>query len=880
MRRHTAKAATVFLLCVIVPALCFAGDVGKITGKVIDKATGQPLMYANVVLSGTSRGAMSLADGTFMILNIAPGTYDVLASYMGYKPVLVTGVIVEPDLTRTIEFTLESTIVEELKPIVVEAERPLVQTDVTSTRKIFLPQEVLALPIDNPVNIINYVSGGSVDAGGTHIRGGRATEVGYYIDDSPVQDPIGNNAMMTVSNQSVNEMIVYTGGFNAEYGNASSGIVNIITSEGTEKLHGSIEHRMYLPVQMFWRKSDTGDPLDTGELRQRLSLSGPILTRKQMDLRFAVAGEATQWDDWEPRVERLDRPGKQRLFDGILAFRHGSTKLKFVANVDNDRHVSSYDISLNRLYERLLVPGTWRVTDNKDNRYALSLSHMFTENSFVRGTFSVLNGTTEIAQPGRKWNPDLTYQVNQDLYNWNLDIRRNVDNFVISGDNPYYDNQKKRIYAFRGNYTRQQGKNEAKAGVDLNLYNIKNTDVFASTQNYYIYSFDVQPRAGALYAQDKLEFEGLIMNMGLRLDFFDPNHTVPKDFNNPYDRNAPDSLWHGANKDEAPIELERYDGEGNYLGGGLVDASVKWKLSPRLGISYPISENSYMHMQYGHFFQMPSFNYLFSNERFQARGRWNVVGNADLEAEKTVAYEIGFNHLLSTNTAVDLTFFYKDITDMTETVTKGPTSESNPQGRENYVTYMNMGFANARGFEINLKRRQFNNWRYHGAYTFMVVKGFSSNVNEGNLRRFDNEVTPTQQFYLDWDRRHTFLLTGGYGIENNWSIDLSLNYATGAPYTDPKSLSKKPARNNARFPSISNMDVEIHKNFEIFGIDTDVFMRVMNLFDQRNLIAWDDTDQDLRNWLVAHPGDYLGPFGDYTVYGPPRNILGGVKITF
>lgn len=878
MRAHIARAAAVFLLCIIVPALCIAGDVGKITGKVTDKATGQPLAYANVVLSGTSRGAMTLADGTYAILNVTPGTYDVLISYMGYKPVLVSGVVVEPDLTRTIDVALETTIVEELEPIIVEAERPLVQADVTSTRKIFLPEEVQALPIDNPVNVINYVSGGSVDAGGTHIRGGRASEVGYYIDDSPVQDPIANNAMMSVSNQSVNEMIIYTGGFNAEYGNASSGIVNIITSEGTDKFTGSIEHRMYLPIQMFWRKSDTGDPLDTGELRQRLSLSGPILTREQMDLRFAVAGEAIQWDDWDPHVERLDRPGKQRVFDGILAFRHGSTKLKFVLNIDNDKHVSSYDV--NRLYERLLVPQTWRWTDNKDDRYALSLSHMFSETSFMRGTFSVLDGSTEIAQPGRQWDPDLTYQVNQDRYDWNLDIRRNEDNFIISGDNPYYDNQKKRIYTFRGNFTHQSGKSEAKAGLDLNLYDVQNVDVFASTQNYYIYSFDVQPRAGALYAQDKLEFEGLIMNMGLRLDFFDPNHKVFRDFDNPYDLNAPDSLWHGANRDEAPIELARYDSAGAYLGGGLEDAKVKWKMSPRLGISYPISEGSYMHMQYGHFFQMPSFNYLFSNERFQARGRWNVVGNADLEAEKTVAYEIGFNHLLNTNTAVDLTFFYKDITDMTETVVKGPTSESNPQGRENYVTYMNMGFGNARGFEINLKRRQFNNWRYHGAYTFMVAKGFSSNVNEGNLRRFDNEATPTQQFYLDWDRRHSFLLTGGYGLENNWSVDLALNYATGAPYTDPKSLSRKPARNNARFPSISNVDVEMHKNFTVFGIDTDVYMRIMNLFDQRNLIAWDDADQDLRNWLVANPGDYLGPFGDYTVYGPPRNVIGGVKITF
>jgi hypothetical protein len=271
MRRYAAKAIAIFLLCIAIPVFCSAGDVGKITGKVIDKATGKPLAYANIVLIGTSRGAMSLEDGGFMILNVAPGVYDVQASFMGYKPVLVSGVVVEPDLTRTVDFELESTIVEVLKPIVIEAERPLVQADVTATRKTFLMDEVQTLPVDNPVNVINYISGSSIDATGTHIRGGRAVEVGYYIDDAPIQDPIANNALMAVSNQSVNEMIIYTGGFNAEYGNASSGIVNIITSEGTDKFQGSLEHRMYLPIEAFWRRSDTGDALDTGESRQRLA---------------------------------------------------------------------------------------------------------------------------------------------------------------------------------------------------------------------------------------------------------------------------------------------------------------------------------------------------------------------------------------------------------------------------------------------------------------------------------------------------------------------------------------------------------------------------------------------------------------------------------
>lgn len=878
MRRWTCKIPILFLLTVMIPVVGYAGTVGKIAGKVVDKDSGEPLMYANVVVLGTPLGGMSLEDGSFFILNVSPGTYDVQASYVGYKPMVISGVIVEPDLTRNLEFELEQTIAQTVEPIVVQAERPLVQIDVTSSRNIFLPEEVQALPIDNPVNIVNYISGSSVDAGGTHIRGGRTMEVGYYIDDTPVQDPIQNNAIISLSNQSVNEMVVFTGGFNAEYGNASSGIVNIITSEGTDEFHGSVEHRMYLPVQMLWRKSDTGDPLDTGEMRQRLMLTGPVFKEGKAKMKFALAAEASEWDDWQPRVEVQNRPGKVRLYDGTLTLQYGKTKLKGSVNIENDEHVSSYDAY--RLYERVLVPDTWRWTFNDNYRFALTASHVITDNSFVRGSFSVLDGTLEINQLGKKWDPTLTYEENQELYDIDLDIRRDADNFVTSGDNPYYDYQKNRIYSFRGSYTHQKGRNEVKGGVDLNFYDVEEIDVFASTQNYYIYEYDVQPRSGAVYAQDKLEFEGLIMNVGLRLDFFDPNHEVVQDFDRPFDPTAPDSLWHGPNRDQAPIELERYDSTGVYLGGGLVDADVKWKLSPRLGASHPITENSYLHFQYGHFFQMPSFDYLYENEKFHTRGRWYLVGNPDLEAEKTVAYEVGINHLLSENTAVDLTFFYKDITDMTESVTVGPDAESNPQSRNNYDTYMNMGYGNVRGFEINLKRRHFNNWHYHGAYTFMVAKGFSSNVNEGALRRFDNEDFPTQQFYLDWDRRHSFLLTGGYAKPENWSADVAITYATGAPYTDPKTLSQKPPRNNARFPAISNVDVEVHKVFQIFGLDTDVFMRVTNLFDQRNLVAWDDTDQDFRNWLIANPGDYLGPFGDYTIYGSPRNILGGVKVSF
>ena len=119
MRSRMAKVAILSVLCILLPVLSYAGNVGKITGTVVDKATGEPLKFANIVIIGTSMGAMALGDGTFLVLNVAPGAYDVQASYVGYKPLRINGVIIEPDLTRNLVFELEESVAGVTETIIV-----------------------------------------------------------------------------------------------------------------------------------------------------------------------------------------------------------------------------------------------------------------------------------------------------------------------------------------------------------------------------------------------------------------------------------------------------------------------------------------------------------------------------------------------------------------------------------------------------------------------------------------------------------------------------------------------------------------------------------------------------------------------------------------
>ena len=220
---------------IFVHSFLIAGTTGKISGTVVDKETGEPLIGCNVMVDGTTFGAASHIDGTYFILNIPPGTYSLRADMIGFGTVRKTEVPVEIDFTSQINFQLSSVVIEG-QEITVVAEKKLIQKDLTASTSIVNADDFEKLPITEISEALElqagYVNG--------HLRGGRSGEVAYWIDGVPVTDVFNGETVVDVNKNSVSEMQLISGAFNAEYGQAMSGIVNIVTKDGSDEFGGSV----------------------------------------------------------------------------------------------------------------------------------------------------------------------------------------------------------------------------------------------------------------------------------------------------------------------------------------------------------------------------------------------------------------------------------------------------------------------------------------------------------------------------------------------------------------------------------------------------------------------------------------------------------------
>lgn len=285
MFTHNIIVKYILGLLLFIGSVAYAGTTGKIAGKVVDKNSGEPLIGANIVIMGTNFGAATDIDGSYFIINIPPGIYELKASSIGYTSVSVLDVRVSVDQTTRINFDLNEESVQ-ITEVVVAAQKPIIQKDLTSTESKVSGEDISMLPLEDISSVVN-LQAGVVDG---HFRGGRSNEVKYLVDGVSVNDAFSGESSLNAEVNSIEEVQVLTGTFNAEYGEALSGIVNQVTKVAGEKFQADIS--LYTGDYFSSRKElfeniNSISPSDVYNFQG--NLSGPVPGLEKL-LSFFVSG--------------------------------------------------------------------------------------------------------------------------------------------------------------------------------------------------------------------------------------------------------------------------------------------------------------------------------------------------------------------------------------------------------------------------------------------------------------------------------------------------------------------------------------------------------------------------------------------------------------
>jgi len=1004
MNRHSIMLMMVSLSFCLICHLT-AGTTGKLAGKVIDEGSGEPLPGVNILLEETTLGASADEDGQFFILNIPPGIYTIQAVYVGYTTKIVKNVEINVDRTTSLDISMEETVLEQSESIVVVAEKEMIHKDNTGSIAIVGAPDIQAMPVQSINDVLNLQAGVIQSDDGIHVRGGRARETMYMVDGVSVTN-LNGDRRVDIETDAVQEMQLISGTFNAEYGNAMSGIVNIITKEGGSDYAGQLQalvgsyystSNTYSVMETYGPGIDPGTgktvivarsnkPLESFKPNYdvRGTLSGPLPFLADM-FHFFVSGRyyndngylyGRNW--YTPQGLAGDsalvplRYSENFSVQGKLTFQPSSSvKIAYSAFYNN----YSLDHNTSTLYR--YVPESGRQQFDRGITQTLAINHTISGKTFYDMKFSHFyadfesylyedptltpNYLISITKTidGEEVTELVPYATNAEKdalvaeakeNGWNYDFVIDPSHAIgyidpeESGKSPasmsfrdkytphdYNYNQDKFILG-KFDLTSQVSQHHlVKTGVAATFHGIKREGFtlrpatgpdgnvlvpfeprVEPTSSIFHNVYERNPVEFSAYVQDKMEFDQLIVNVGLRFDYFDPDYIVPVDPTDPDIYHPVNPAWKGPDWDEAyytslPSDAERkaYAAAHSYSPEerrALMQKEVtpKTQFSPRIGVAYPISANGVIHVSYGHFFQMPQARYLYGDAgsvrpdyKLSLGTDDNLFGNADLNAESTVQYEIGLQAQVYRGLGVDLTVFYKDIRDW---VGISPRIDTKHAQTTAYIQYENKDYANVRGITLAVEARPTTTFTAMLDYTYQIAEGTYTSPNDAYAALQSNNEPAVKLIYMDYDRRHSVNGVLTYH-DAGWVVSMIGIYNTGFPYT-PQAIAGTPEANYrgwreniARRPSYSQIDLRIDKEiFRTGSVSHQLFLRVFNLFDQRGeLNVHPDTGTaqfttyGTHNWVVYNP-NRIGSLEHYYLnpewYQQPREIQLGYILNF
>ncbi len=897
----------------------YGGGTGKISGKVTSTESGEQLIGINIVIEGTTMGAASGLDGSYLINNIEPGAYTLIVSGIGYQKTRIENVKVASDFTTSLDIKLSSAAIT-LDAIVVQADAPMIRKDLTSSKTTVDAGQIETLPVESVDQILSLQAGIIRDAGGAlHIRGGRSNEIAYTVNGVSISNPFDNSRTVTISTNAIQELSVVSGTFNAEYGNALSGIVNTITKEGG----GSYKGYLSFYTGDYLSKNDdvffninTIKPLNN--MVTEATLSGPIpftenkisffLSGRYNDNQGYLYGirQHNPWDSVYKNPANADDITVVSTGDGAivpmstsldlnttgkLTFRPFSTvKINYDAVYSRSKYRSySHDLKYNpdANYNRY----DWGLLNSLELRHALSnstfysLKASFNVYDYKRYLYPLLDaGGNEVSyRPGMNLDdyvPDPRYQPD-----YKLDTKVAEYTFLSGGTLNGHFYQRAYTYEAKYDINSQINKShELKLGIHGKYHemNYVNFDVLrdSAAQLPYIPALNTSrrdeyskyPLELSAYIQDKMEFESLVLNIGVRYDYFNSNsvYSTNRDYPSPYGKNIPSYI------------------DKNAL---LAEAPAKHMVSPRIGLSFPITDKGIIHFSYGHFYQLPPYAYLYTNPNFEAIVGSPVYGNANLKPEQTVSYELGLQQQLSDNLAFNITGFYKDVRDLLAQ------EEIRVSTSNTYYKYVNKDYGNIKGITFSLTKRRTPSDMLAVSvdYTFQTAEG-----NETGSAAFFLDISSGRQSEkvpvpLSWDQTHTLNVTASIGKTNDWNVTAVGRLGSGLPYTPQITSTQTYLRmNSSRKPFQSTVDLLAEKSFNVMDVYLTVFLKIFNLFDALNeRLVYDDTGratytleegkgtaQEANRLAALIPGAHSAT--EYFVrpqyYSAPREVRVGMSI--
>ena len=828
---------TLFITITIMGVL-FASN-GKITGKVSEKATGSPAVGVNVILIDTYLGAATDENGRFTILNIPPGTYSIRVDAIGFATITMKDVRVTTAQTTELSFTLEEAVIEG-QEVTVIAERPLVQKDLTASQRVTTAKEIEDMPVESFLGVLTTHAGVNQSAGGAlHVRGGRSNEVGYYIDGVSVSNPFYTNSLaVSVSNKALEEMKLVSGAFNAEYGNAMSGVVNVTIKDGGKNYDGSLS---YYTGDYSSSAHDIFPNIDDQDFTANSTfdgfISGPVLPFLGDKLTFNVSLRRSESEGYLYGI-REHNPSDYAYFppsgDWYIQITGDSSYVpmnpsqstnglsKITWRVSPTMKISTQSIlskAQSKSYSHAYKynPDGVGTSYSANNNHSIKINHSLSPKSFYEANLFISD--TDYKNYLYEDTTDSRY-VSTDYIN----TEPTSATFLFGGTQMGHTYRVSNSVGGKFDFTIQMNdRHELKTGFSfrkdileernfsiLYNYNYRQPTVLPENESPYHVYYKKEALQYSAYIQDKMEYSSMIMNLGVRYDVFVPN-----------DSSIADLVYPEAGKN---------------------DAGKKTMISPRVGVSLPITDKGIFHFSYGHFYQMPTLRNLYRESYFGA-GLAPTVGYPDLKPEKTVLYEFGFQQQFGNLIGMDINLFYKDIRELL--ALQSIRYDSPQYGPSNYAIYLNKDYGSSKGVTLSVSKRYdpVSKTRIWLDYTYQKSEGNSvksaafyfstlSGIEEEKL------IVP-----LSWDQSHLLNTTVIIGNPGGTTLGLIGKISTGWPYTPSiPTANYVPEPNSGRKPIQRNIDLKIERRVSIGSRTVSLFARVYNLFDIRNArYVYDDT---------------------------------------